>query len=375
MASWDLVLPGVLASVVLSCAPPQPVLTPAPAPPAVCPIDGCAAPARARVPSAVLACAVANESRCGGIAAHECTERALAAWGEAQDEHAVACVAGTLDEACSLGDAHACAFVGRLWLDGRGVARDVGRGIAALVRACDGGVALACVVGVRWSSQPLNARELPDASQLRARLAAEHACLSGESGSCADVGLLFYYGRNGFPRDRSLAARAYERGCELGAALACNNLGDALAYADGVERDVVRSVAMFDRACRTGEAMGCANLGYMFEHGEGVTRDRGRARELYRDACARGDVYGCLHAEMLARQDAGAPRDSERALAFWQRACALADARACAFVGVIYEDGPDGMKRDVEKSLEAMNRACGMGDERACEWMKAHRAD
>jgi TPR repeat protein len=280
-----------------------------------------------------------------------------------------------LDEACSIGDERACAFVGRMWLDGRGLARDVARGISALVRACDGGVAIACMVGVRWLSQPLYAREFPDASQLRARLGAEQACLGGESSSCSEVGLLFYFGRNGFPRDRARAARSYERGCDLGAALACNNLGDALAYGDGVERDIVRSAAMFNRACRLGEAMGCANLGYMFEHGEGVVRDRGRAGELYRNACASGDVYGCLHAEMLARQDAGAPRDPEHALTYWQRACTHADARACAFLGVIYEDGPDGVSRDAEKSLQAMNRACSMGDERGCEWVKAHPAD
>jgi TPR repeat protein len=280
-----------------------------------------------------------------------------------------------LEEACSLGDARACSFVGRMWLDGRGVARDVGKGIAALVRACDEGVALACMVGVRWLSQPLYAREFPDASQLNARLGVEHACLSGEASSCSEVGLRFYFGRNGFPRDRARAARAYERGCDLGGGLACNNLGDALAYADGVDRDLVRSAAMFERACRLGEAMGCANLGYMFEHGEGVSRDRPRARELYRDACASGDVYGCIHAEMLARQDAGAPRDPPRALAYWQRACAIADARACAYVGVMYEDGVDGLSRDAEKSNDAMNRACSLGDPRACEWMKSHGSD
>ena len=279
-----------------------------------------------------------------------------------------------LDEACSVGDARACAFVGRMWLDGRGVVRDVERGMSALVHACDGGVPLACIVGVRWLSQPRSARELPDASQLRARLGAEHACLDGEAGSCAEVGFLFYSGRNGFPRDRAQAAQSYERGCDLGAGLACNNLGDALAYADGIARDLPRSAAMFDRACHLGEAMGCANLGYMYEHGEGVLRDRERARELYHGACASGDVYGCLHAEMLVRQDAGAPRDAQQALAYWKRACAVASARACAFVGVIYEDGPDGLSRDADKSLEAMNRACSLGDEHACEWMKAHPA-
>jgi TPR repeat protein len=277
-----------------------------------------------------------------------------------------------LDEACSLGDAHACAFVGRMWIDGRGVPRDVARGMAALTNACDGGVALACIVAVRWLNQPLNARDLPDASELRTRFGVEHACLTGEPGSCFQVGLLLYFGREGYPRDRARAALAYERGCDLGAARACNNLGDALAYGEGVERDVIRSAALFDKACRLGEAMGCANSGFMFERGEGVTRDRARARDLYREACVSGDVYGCLHAEMLAAQDAGAPRDPQRALSYWRRACERANAQACAFLGVMYEDGPDGLLRDADKSLEAMNRACNLGHPRACEWVKAH---
>lgn len=110
----------------------------------------------------------------------------------------------------------------------------------------------------------------------------------------------------------------------------------------------------------------------MFERGEGVARDRGRARDLFRAACASGEVYGCLHAEMLAAEDAGAPRDPERALAHWRRACVASDPRACAFVGLIYEDGPDDLARDTDKSLEAMNRGCRLGSAYACEWVKEH---
>jgi TPR repeat protein len=284
----------------------------------------------------------------------------------------VACVAQMLGEACTVGDARACAFVGRMWIDGRGVARDVERGLEMLVRACDGGVALACVVGVRWLSEPLHARDLPDASDLGARFEVQHGCLTGEPQACFQLGVGLYFGHQGFPRDRARAALAYERGCDFGAAIACNNLGDALAHGDGVARDVVRSASMYDKACRLGEPMGCANFGYMIEHGEGVIRDRARARQLDRDACVSGEVYGCFHAEMLAAQDAGAPRDSQGAFNHWRRACARADARACAFVGIIYEDGPDGLARDADKSLEAMRRACGLGDERACEWVKLH---
>jgi uncharacterized protein len=306
------------------------------------------------------------------VPAADCTQRALAAWGDAQDDSAVACVARMLGEACTLGEPRACAFVGRMWIDGRGVARDVEHGIDMLMRACDGGVMLACVVGVRWLSEPLHSQDLPDATDLGTRFEVEHGCLTGESQACFQAGVCFYFGRHGFPRDRVRAALAYQRGCDFGAAIACNNLGDALAYGEGVARDVIRSARMFDKACRLGEAMGCANSAYMLEHGEGVVRDRGRARDLYRESCVSGEVYGCLHAEMLAAQDAGAPHDPERALSYWRRACGLADARACAFVGVIYEDGPDGLARDGDKSLQAMNRACGLGDGRACEWMKQH---
>ena len=289
-------------------------------------------------------------------------------WGRAQNAGVVSCVARKLTEACSLGDVGACSFAGRLWLDGRGVPRDEKRGLGLLARACDGGVALACVVAVR----SLGTGDDADAVDLRARLESEHACLVGEAEACYEVGLLYYSGHNALARDRSRAVEAYERGCRLGAAQACNNLGDALAYGDGVGRDVVQSAAMFDKACRKGEALGCANWGQMFERGEGVARDRAQARDLYRRACASGEVYGCLHAEMLAAQDAGAPRDPEGALVYWRRACGRRDARACAYVGIIYEDGPDGLARDADKSLEAMRQACRLGEGRACEWMKDH---
>jgi len=348
------------------------VLTPLPAPAPACPVDGCAAQAASAEPAPLDACPAAGEAPCAGLPGAECTQRAVSAWSDARSEGAVACVARMLDEACALGDGRACGFAGRMWLDGRGVARDAARGIGMLVRACDAGVRLACVVAVRWLAEAAHARELPDASDVRKRLEEEHACLTSEPEACYQVGLLFYFGASSYPRDRARAAQAYARGCDLGEPRACNNLGDALAYGEGVERDVVRSAAAYDKACALGEALGCANSGYMSEHGEGVARDRRRARALYRDACAGGEVYGCLHADMLAAQDAGAPRDTARALAAWSGACERRDARACAFVGVIYEDGPDGFARDSARSLEAMKRGCGLGEERACEWVRMH---
>ena len=295
-----------------------------------------------------------------GVAGAQRTSEAWAAWRTASPRHA------------RWGMRRAAPSRGVLRSTGRGVTRDVTRALGMLVQGCDGGVPLACVVAVRWLAEASHAREVQDAPELRKRLEDEHACLTSEPEACYQVGLLFYFGDATFPRDRARAVQAYDRGCNLGDARACNNLGDALAYGEGVERDVGRFAAIFGKACQLGEALGCANSGYMFEHGEGTARDLPRAKGLYRDACASGEVYGCLHAEMLAAQEAGAPRDPERALNLWRKACDKREARACAFVGVIYEDGPDGRARDSVKSLEAMNRACGLGDQRACEWAKGH---
>jgi TPR repeat protein len=234
-------------------------------------------------------------------------------------------------------------------------------------------VAQACVVAATWLGEPLHTRDIKDASQLRSRLDMQNACWMGQADACLQVAASFGGGRDAFPRDLGLAAVFYGRGCDLGEARACSVLGVAFAYGDGVPADPSRATAMFERSCHLGYPLGCANLGSMLEVGEGIARDRPRARALYRDACVTGEVYGCLHAEMMAAADRGAPANPRAALSFWRHACdAQRDARACAFVGLLYEDGPDGVPRDEGQSEKAMQHACDLGHHRACEWMKYH---
>jgi TPR repeat protein len=300
--------------------------------------------------------------------AAECTESALAAWGRTEDDRDLACIARKLTESCKLGDGRACGFAGRMTLAGHGVARDVTTGLDMLTTACDEDVAEACAAAVAWLSTPDHAR-MTDAATKRERLNLEHSCLVGQAEDCWRVGLGFYSGTGAFPQKRTLAVRAYERGCSLGSPHACNNFGDALAYGEGTGIDVDRATRLFGRACDLGEAIGCANLGYMVEHGRGIGRDVRRARTLYSQACAAGEAYGCLHIEMMGARH---PDDPARALSAWQRACEASDARACAFVGLMFLDGPDGMSRDESRSMEAMNRACELGNQHACDWTSSH---
>jgi TPR repeat protein len=279
-----------------------------------------------------------------------------------------------LTDACTLGDPPACGHAGRMWIDGRGVARDADKGIAMLVQACEGGVPLACMAGIRWLADASHAQAIKDGHALRQRLDVEHDCLIGSGDACTLIGGELYAGRESFARDLARSATFYERGCDLGNGLACNNLGDALEYGLSVPRDLSRAASLYERACHAGRPIGCSNLGHLLEHGEGVAQDVARARSLYRDACTAGDTYGCLHVQLLAAEDAGAPRDPGRSVAHWQRACDSHDARACAFVGLIFEDGPDGFARDEARSAQAMTRACDLGYRHGCDWLQEHSA-
>ncbi len=357
----------------VACAPPPVSLAPVARPAAVCPLEGCDPARAAAIASAASAgvCASAGEAPCGGAPANECTTRALSAWSEASDGRAVSCVARMLGEACELGDPRACTYAGRLVLDGRGVPRDVTRGIDLLDRACGRGEILACRVAVRWLADAEHARVIEGGAEVRGRLDQQLDCLTGVRDACVEAGLSYGRGRDGYPLDVARSAEAYERGCTLGQKVACNNLGDAYEYGNGVRRDLARAAELYDRACQAGEPLGCANLGHLVENGEGVPRDVPRARTLYRDACAAGNDYGCLHEQMAAVESPATPAEAQRALERWQRACNARSARACAFVGILYEDGPDGLARDEERNMAAMKRACELGEPRGCAWVRS----
>jgi TPR repeat protein len=276
-------------------------------------------------------------------------------------------------DACDQGDPRACGFGGRLLLDGRGVAPDAEHGIAMLAQACDDGDVAACAVAIRWLGDPSHKSSAEDDGDMRSRLESESSCWLGQPDPCFQVGRLFTGGGDGVSADPRRALRAFERGCELGERVSCNELGDALEYGDGAPRDLERAAALFERSCRLGAPIGCANLGYLAEHGEGVARDPARARALYGASCAAGETYGCRHIEMMAAQGAagGMPRDPSAALAYFQRGCDVRrDARACAFLSLLYLDGPDGLARDLPKSARTLATACRLGYRAACGWMR-----
>ena len=61
---------------------------------------------------------------------------------------------------------------------------------------------------------------------------------------------------------------------------------------------------LFQKACDGGDILGCNNLGVSYENGEGgLAKDRKRARELFSEACRGGEEQGCQTLRRMNRDD------------------------------------------------------------------------
>jgi hypothetical protein len=153
-------------------------------------------------------------------------------------------------------------------------------------------------------------------------------CLDGASCNAAGVG---YAEADGASHDHlATAARFFQRGCELGDAPACNNLGLAHEGARGVPRDYGRAMSAFERACSGGFAEGCSNQGTLFEHGLGVPVNLGDAQRAYSQACRRGSALGCSNLGVLYSEGRGVEASEATAVRLFSEACRGGSQVGCA---------------------------------------------
>lgn len=99
---------------------------------------------------------------------------------------------------------------------------------------------------------------------------------------------------------RARAAVLYQKGCDLGGAAACAELGSWLEDSDLVPRDLLRSAGLSDRGCSLGSAQGCDSLAHLYHDGRGVPKDYVRMAKYRKLACGLADP---TMREFLCRPD------------------------------------------------------------------------
>src|SRR4051812_12546213 len=69
--------------------------------------------------------------------------------------------------------------------------------------------------------------------------------------------------------------------------------------------DPTQTAALYQKACDGGQMLGCNNLGVFYEHGTGVGQDAAKAAALYQKACDGGEMRGCNNLGFLHEQGTG----------------------------------------------------------------------
>lgn len=316
-----------------------------------------------------------------------------------RDASVVARSVGLLRDACARGHDEACGTLGQAlaFPVGAGLARDPKGAVENLEKSCNSGhmCALAgslrelgfagfakdgaAYFGASCKKPPTSAEgrldcawaiahdlEGPPNGKVSPRLVAigeldlRGAC-SEEAG---DICGLVWLDKKATPAE---VLSAYERGCDAGSALACNNLG-ALRAAGTADRPPNPGVAAeaFVRACAAGEPSACNNLAFV-KGGLVATPRRGpRGATVYKLRCSGGIQVGCAGwGERIDVVPKGTPVQPKDAASAFERACEAGLGTACVNLGALLYMGR-GVAQDRARAEKLFAETCFRGDASAC---------
>lgn len=263
------------------------------------------------------------------------------------------------ERAVEAGDNAARIRLARMYLEGRGVRADRGRGLDLLREGAENGnlnsqVTLAEVVEqlreqgredelVRWFERDAEA---------------------GDANAQAQLAYMYQTGR-GIPPD---SAKAYH--WALQAALqdhpnAEARLGYLYQTGTGIEQDFGEALAWYEKAAEKEEAVALNNLGYMHLKGLGVTPDSQRAAKYYARAARQGNAFAQANLGNLYWSGQHQQDDSEdsvnTALRWFRRAAEEGLAHARTSLGYAYQTGR-GVTRDYAAAARWYSMASAQGD-------------
>lgn len=215
-------------------------------------------------------------------------------------------------------------------------------------------------------------------------------CRAGDGAQCAEAS---NQALGKTPEDGATAFDDAQRGCGLGDATSCNNLGVCYQRGAGVAKSAARAAQHYRQACDAGQGLGCHNLANLLQQSDAPTgevtaqldsacalkwaegcraamwRHQGEPALLLKRAeqgCALSDSPSCAMAALvLALTEPGSSRARERIVQV-TASCSDDDAASCAMLGLLYARG-DGVTRDGARARELLARACRHGAQGACQ--------
>lgn len=227
------------------------------------------------------------------------------------------------EKAARAGRAEAMGYLGVMYLEGQGTARDPVRAAQWLTRAAAAG-----------DARGMNA--LGVAHQLGA----------------------------GVERSYPQAMRWYRAAQELGNAQAMNNIGTLYRQGLGVAQNYAEAMRWYERAATAGSAEGMVNMASMYEEGLAGPRNVALAWRWYRNAAEAGSLLGMVRLGLIYLSGTGVAADYAEARVWFTRAAEAGSADGMYNLGVLYFEGR-GVPRDRTEAIHWFRLAADAGSPEA----------
>jgi TPR repeat protein len=261
------------------------------------------------------------------------------------------------------GEALAQAFLGALYLEGRGVKKNEAEGLRWIRKAADQGSALA--QGVLGKAYINGIGVDPD--EVTGKFWLHKAAEQGDALAQAELGEMYAEGR-GVKRDETQAIEWFQKSAGQGDAQAQAHLSLMYRQGRGVPKDEAKGIDLLHQAADQGYASAQAELGWMYLVGRGVAQDDAVAMEWFRKAAEQGHAAAQAELGWLYAYGDGVPRDDAAAVEWFRKAAKQGNSNGQAWLGMMHVYG-DGVPRDDAIAMELFRKAAKQGNSNGQAWL------
>lgn len=196
----------------------------------------------------------------------------------------------------------------------------------------------------------------------------QKAAILGNPYAEANLGNALFFGL-GTERDLQEALRWALKGAEGDVPMALNQVAWQYRMGMGVAADAAEGRRRYQRSAELGDITGESQLGWMYAHVQPL--DYRLAMTWYRKAADQNDATAENNIAYLYESGLGVAQDYGQAAAWYQKAAAQDYPRAQFHLGNLYALG-HGVAQDAAKAQELMKKAAQGGDEEASRWLMSH---
>ena len=217
------------------------------------------------------------------------------------------------------GDISACAYLGKMYYEGTGVAQNYNEAFKWFQKAADKGI----------------------------------------DDACAYLGKMYYEG-TGVAQNYNEAFKCFQKAADNGVTGAYTWLGVMYYDGQGVAQNYEKAFLWTKKAAENGAANAYVGVGVMYCNGQGVVQNYNEAFKWYQKAADNGAADAYVGLGVMYCKGQGVAKNSNEAFKWFQKAADNGVASAFAYLGDMYYAG-DGVAQNYNEALKWYQKAADNG--------------